>query len=89
MIRTLGSLLHPADKEHVLNAFHYRMTYESVARFPSATIKDYRLTLISDAEWLSSTTFRVRKSDRRLHLGLKYCYHDPDKFRTRKENVNG
>lgn len=84
MPMTLGTLLHQADKEHVLRAFVYRMTHESIVRFPGAVIRGYNLTLISDSEWLSSTTFRIRKSDRRLHLGMQCC-HDPDKFRTMKE----
>lgn len=86
MSRTLGSLLHSGDKETVLNSFTNRMTHESVKRWPEASKRmlagGFRMSLISDAEWLSSTTFAVRKTDRRLDEKSTYCEHDAYKFRT-------
>lgn len=86
--RTLGSLLHSADKAYVLSAFPYRMTHESVKQWPGVTEQmrkgGFRYSLISDDQWLSSTTFAVKK-DGGLWLGRTHCEHDFSKFRTREE----
>lgn len=71
-----GKELHPADKRHVLAAYVYRMTHESVRRWPDAarTMREggFRLPLLSDDEWLAVTEFRVRQ-DGRLDRRAKFC----------------
>ncbi len=72
----LGTELCEEDQKQVLDAFIYRMTHESVRRFPEATKVmyegGYRLPLISDLEWLECTKFRVTGA-KRLHKLAKYC----------------
>lgn len=86
MPHTLGSLLHPSDRQHVLDSFMYRMTFESAKRWPQATewmIKGgFRMTLIADEQWLGSTTFTVRQSDRRLDQRVTTCEHNHSKYRS-------
>lgn len=85
MPRTLGSLLHPVDREAVLNRYPYRMTVESVAQWPASSAimwgGGFKFSLITDEQWLASTTFAVRKSDRRLDEREAYCRHNDSKYR--------
>lgn len=80
----IGTLLHPSDRSHVLSSFIYRMTHESVKRWPEATMQmrdgGFRMSLISDEEWLASTRFAIRR-DGRLDERSKRCEHDHSKFR--------
>lgn len=82
MRRTLGILLNGPDKRQVLDAYPYRMTHESVDQYPETVrvMKSFCLTLISDEEWLSSTTFVVRK-DGRIPNQPHRVIHDLTKFR--------
>lgn len=73
---TLGSLLHPADRAEVLSRLVHRFTGEHVpawARKPAPNGRFYAPHYATDAEWLSSTVFRVRKSDRRLDERATSC----------------
>lgn len=77
MPRTLGTLLHPVDQEHVLEAYTDRPTQENVAKYPVKF--DYMLSvatkLMTDAQWLSSHTFAVRGSDGRLDRRSKLVWY--------------
>lgn len=80
MAHTVSGLrLPPADQRHVLNAFIYRMTEESVKRWPEAARQmwagGYRLPIISDQAWLACTLFWV-KNDGRLDRRCRYCQSD-------------
>jgi hypothetical protein len=76
MRERVGSDLHPNDKRHVLNSYLYRMTIESVARWPRVAeymrATGYRMPIRSDADWLASTYFRVRR-DGRLDGRVNAC----------------
>jgi hypothetical protein len=84
----LGSKLPLRLQEQVLNAFLYRMTNESVKRWPATSQRmlegGFRLTLISDAQWLASTYFAVTKRGT-LARNYNHCEHDAYKFRTVRE----
>ena len=71
-----GVQLFAEDQRHVLNAYPYRMTTESVKRWPDAAQTmnrgGYKLPLITDSEWLRCTTFSVRK-DGRLDRRVNRC----------------
>lgn len=71
-----GTQLHPIDRAAVLNRFPYRMTVESIQRWPDAakTMRDggFRCPIITDAEWLECTHFKVRK-DGRLDARASFC----------------
>ena len=83
-MRVLGTQLAPAVQARALAAYPYRMTHESIRRWPG--IADhmrqggYRMSIISDQEWLASTWFTVRK-DGNLSARSHYCEHDHTKFR--------
>ena len=69
--RTLGSLLHPADRAEVLQTYTSRFTMEHVPFWATVQRRDgtyYAPHYRTDADWLSCTTFAVRK-DGRLHQG--------------------
>jgi hypothetical protein len=77
-MRTLnGNQLRPEEQQAVLNSYIYRMTHESVVRWPEARRVmergGYRLPLISDQEWLKLTCFTVRK-DGRLDRRARFCH---------------
>ena len=76
-MRTLnGNQLRPEDQQAVLNSYPYRMTHESVVRWPEARrvmeSGGFRLALISDQEWLECSRFAVRK-DGRLDRRVRFC----------------
>jgi hypothetical protein len=74
----IGTQLHPEDRRHVLDAYLYRMTFESVRRWPQPARQmyagGYRLPLISDAAWLACTSFRTTKRGR-LDRRVNHCEH--------------
>lgn len=76
MNEKLGTELHPDDQRAVLDAYPYRMTHESVKRWPQAKAQmiqgGYRLPLVSDAEWLGLTYFAVTKAGR-LNRAVQWC----------------
>lgn len=68
-----GSKLPANVQREILNRYPYRMTHESIARWPSAAATmragGFRLAVLSDAEWLASTRFAITKHgtlDRRV-----------------------
>lgn len=73
----LGTQLHPADRDYVLSAYTYRGTVENFGRNPAQAkrMRDggFRMPLISDAEWLASTRFAVKK-DGRLDHRVNSCF---------------
>lgn len=74
--RTLGSLLHPADREEVKRRFVHRFTGDH----RPAWVKDETKTPLqfaNDDDWLSHTTFAIRKSDRRLDDRATSCQSSP------------
>lgn len=75
-MRVLGTQLAPAVQARALAAYPYRMTHESIRRWPGTADHmrqgGYRMSIISDQEWLASTWFTAR---------LPYCEHDHTKFR--------
>ena len=77
MRQLTGDKLTPEDRKHVLDAYIYRMTVESVKRWPntSETMRDggFNLPQITDEEWLQNTLFRVTKSGR-LDKRARFCY---------------
>ena len=83
-MRVLGTQLAPAGQARVLAAYPYRMTHESIRRWPgTAKIMrqgGYRMSIISDQEWLASTWFTVRENGNLLACST-YCEHDHTKFR--------
>ena len=72
----VGTLLSPEDQAYVLNAYVHRMTDESIARFPDFARRmragGYRMPARTDAQWLASTYFAVRK-DARLDRRVSHC----------------
>lgn len=72
----LGTELNPADRARVLASYVYRMTHESLARYPEAGRRmrtgGYRMPILTDAEWLARTRFAVRR-DGRLDARVRYC----------------
>ena len=80
----LGTQLAPAVQARVLAAYPYRMTHESIRHQPGvADLRrqgEYRMSIISDQQWLASTWFTVRK-DGNLSARSRYCEHDHTKFR--------
>lgn len=81
----LGNVLYPPLRTEVLNAFPYRMTVESAKRWPATTQRmregGFRLTLITDEQWLASTYFAITKRGK-LARNFNHCEHDAYKFRT-------
>ena len=83
-MRVLGTQLAPAVQARALAAYPYRMTHESIRHRPG--IADhmrqggYRMSIISDQEWLASTWFTVREDGSLLSLSL-HCEHDHTQFR--------
>ena len=77
MTRMLGSEMPERARQEALNAFVYRMTFESVRRWPDATrkMRGFRLPLISDKAWLAHTYFAVTKAGR-LARNVNHCSHD-------------
>lgn len=68
--RTLGSLLHPDDRKHVLAAYTHRFTMEHVPAWSQRQREDgtyYAPHYRTDADWLSCTTFAVRNDGRLDH----------------------
>lgn len=62
MRRTLGSLLSPADQRLALSRYVHRYTREHVPAWAHKTRGGvYQVQFASDADWLSNTTFPVRK----------------------------
>jgi hypothetical protein len=80
-----GNELHPDDRKHVLDGWPYRMTVEARQRWPDATAyllkHGYRMPLQTDAEWLATTDFVVRKDDR-LDKRVRYCFSRQSAFST-------
>jgi hypothetical protein len=72
-----GARLRSEVRQEALDRFIYRMTVESVRRWPEAARQMYaggfRLPLITDLEWLERTTFTVRK-DGRLNNAVHCCH---------------
>lgn len=65
--KTLGSLLHSADKAAVLARYTYRYTREHVPAWATKPRPDgtsYPIQFDSDADWLSNTLFPVNKNGR-------------------------
>lgn len=73
-----GSELSPELRRHALNAFPFRMTHESVQRWPECSEHmrkgGYRMPLKSDAEWLEETGFYVTIEG---HLSERHRYCQP------------
>ena len=80
----LGTELSPSAKTEALERYVYRMTFESVKLWPhiakQMTNGGYRMTLITDAQWLASTRFAVTR-DGNLNKRQRYCEHDSNMFR--------
>jgi len=72
-----GNDLHPDDRAAVLDRYVYRMTVESVQRWPDVALymhrSGYRMPARTDAEWLLNTRFAVRR-DGRLDRRARGCY---------------
>lgn len=76
MPRTLGTLLHPADRAEVLRSYVHRYTLEHVPAWAANPVqlkeagrevtKYHAPQYRTDEDWLAMHTFAVRKSDRRL-----------------------
>lgn len=79
MTMVLGTALSAAQQAHVLNAYLYRMTHESVRRWPTAAkqMRDggFRLSLITDREWLAHTRFKITNTGK-LDGRTRHCEHD-------------
>ena len=71
-----GDRLTPEDRAHVLGAYCYRMTKESVKRWPAASEMmiegGYSLPLVTDEEWLKNTLFQVTRKGR-LDKRVNHC----------------
>ena len=78
MNETRGTDLHPEDRAHVLRAYVHRMTTEAQRAHPEFAQRmkqdGWRMAEQSDAEWLKTTFFRVRK-DGRLDRRAHYCHN--------------
>lgn len=63
-----GDKLSPMDQHAVLSAYCYRMTRESISRWPEASqymmTAGFALPIISDRQWLACTEFCVTNSGR-------------------------
>ena len=73
--RTLGSLLHSADRTEVLRTFIHRFTMDHVPAWAREKRGDgsyYAPHFASDDEWLSNTSFAV-KADGRLDARFSHC----------------
>ena len=73
---TRGTDLKPEARRQVLDRFVYRMTNESIARWPEAArqmrVGGFRMPILTDAEWLARTEFATRK-DGLLSNAVRYC----------------
>lgn len=71
-----GLQLSATAQRQALDRFVYRMTQESIVRWPEAArqmkVGGYRMPIRTDAEWLAATLFWVRK-DGRLSNRHRYC----------------
>lgn len=71
-----GDQLNAACKKEALNAFVYRMTEESVERWPKVRrmmeTGGWRMPIKTDAEWLAEHAFRVTKAGA-LARNNKHC----------------
>jgi len=71
-----GDRLTADDRRDVLARFVYRMTFEARRQWPEAERQmlagGWRMETLTDAQWLSSTTFAVRK-DGRLDRRINHC----------------
>ena len=72
----LGTELAPQQQREVLARYCHRMTHENIKQRPDfaryMTRNGYRMPIISDAEWLACTRFKVRNNGE-LDRRAKYC----------------
>lgn len=73
----LGTELHLDDRKYVLAAYVHRMTVKNYranrAYFERQFARGFRCAPITDAEWLATTRFAVRRNGR-LDGRVRSCY---------------
>lgn len=81
----LGTELEPSEQRKALARFVYRMTFENIAERPSMADhmwdNGYRMSIISDAQWLASTDFEVDRKGKLSERHNAHCMHS-NRYRT-------
>lgn len=81
----LGTELAPEEQRKALARYVYRMTFENIKARPAMAAymweNHYRMSIISDAQWLASTDFPVDKRGRLSERYDAHCMHWESRFR--------